>query len=117
MKIVTAAVGPMLCEGQILTAGPGVDGGPVHRRAADLGREQADREQNPFLTRSYVVRRKKGGKGGKAGVGMMHSYQWFLLGMMAAWTPGLVALALVLAHAYDPDPQRHQISPLRGERQ
>jgi hypothetical protein len=26
----------------------------------------------------------------------MQAYQWFLLGMMAAWTPGLLALALIL---------------------
>jgi hypothetical protein len=36
----------------------------------------------------------------------MDSYQWFLLGMMVAWTPGLVALGLMLAHAGDPDAQR-----------
>jgi hypothetical protein len=28
------------------------------------------------------------------------------LGMMVAWTPGLVVLAVMLAHANDPDPQR-----------
>ena len=26
----------------------------------------------------------------------MQAYQWFLLGMMLAWTPGLLALALIL---------------------
>jgi hypothetical protein len=26
----------------------------------------------------------------------MEAYQWFLLGMMVAWTPGLLALALLL---------------------
>jgi hypothetical protein len=26
----------------------------------------------------------------------MESYQWFILGMMVAWTPSLLALALVL---------------------
>ena len=26
----------------------------------------------------------------------MQPYQWFLLGVMVAWTPGLVALALTL---------------------
>jgi hypothetical protein len=26
----------------------------------------------------------------------MEPYQWFLLGMMFAWTPGLLALAIVL---------------------
>jgi len=26
----------------------------------------------------------------------MQSYQWFLLGMMAAWTPGLLLLAWTL---------------------
>jgi len=38
-----------------------------------------------------------------AGVGTMDPYQWFLLGMMVAWTPGLVALALILRDAEDPD--------------
>jgi hypothetical protein len=26
----------------------------------------------------------------------MDAYQWFLLGMMVAWTPGLLMLALML---------------------
>jgi hypothetical protein len=26
----------------------------------------------------------------------MEAYHWFLLGMMVAWTPGLLALALLL---------------------
>jgi len=26
----------------------------------------------------------------------MKAYQWFLLGMMVAWTPGLLALAFML---------------------
>jgi hypothetical protein len=26
----------------------------------------------------------------------MKAYEWFLLGMMVAWTPGLLALALML---------------------
>jgi hypothetical protein len=26
----------------------------------------------------------------------MENYQWFLLGLMAAWTPGLLVLALLL---------------------
>jgi hypothetical protein len=26
----------------------------------------------------------------------METYQWFLLGMLVAWTPGLLALALML---------------------
>jgi len=26
----------------------------------------------------------------------MKAYQWFLFGMMVAWTPGLVALAIML---------------------
>jgi hypothetical protein len=26
----------------------------------------------------------------------MEAYQWFLLGMMVAWTPGMLALALML---------------------
>jgi hypothetical protein len=34
----------------------------------------------------------------------MEGYQWFLLGVMVAWTPGLVALALVLRqHGVDQD--------------
>jgi hypothetical protein len=28
------------------------------------------------------------------GITPMEAYQWFLLGMMAAWTPSLLALAL-----------------------
>jgi hypothetical protein len=32
----------------------------------------------------------------------MQAYQWFLLGMMVAWTPGLLALALILLrHSID----------------
>jgi len=32
----------------------------------------------------------------------MEAYQWFLLGMMVAWTPGLVVLALALRqHSID----------------
>jgi len=26
----------------------------------------------------------------------MQAYQWFMLGMMMAWTPGLIILALIL---------------------
>jgi hypothetical protein len=37
----------------------------------------------------------------------MDPYQWFFLGMMVAWTPGLVALALMLSRTKDPDPQQH----------
>jgi len=36
----------------------------------------------------------------------MDPYKWFLLGMMVASTPDLVALALLLVHAKDPDPQQ-----------
>jgi hypothetical protein len=32
----------------------------------------------------------------------MQSYQWFLLGMMAAWTPSLAILALLLTN-YPPE--------------
>ena len=32
----------------------------------------------------------------------MENYQWFLLGMIVAWTPGLLVLALVL--------RRHSVS-------
>lgn len=35
----------------------------------------------------------------------MESYQWFLLGMMVAWTPGLVILALLLGEAAFSDSQ------------
>jgi hypothetical protein len=35
----------------------------------------------------------------------MDPYQWFLLGMMVAWTPGLVALMLMLTRGKDPDSQ------------
>jgi hypothetical protein len=34
----------------------------------------------------------------------MENYQWFLLGLMAAWTPGLLVLALLLRrHNIDQD--------------
>jgi hypothetical protein len=34
----------------------------------------------------------------------MENYQWFLLGLMAAWTPGLLVLALLLwRHNVDQD--------------
>jgi hypothetical protein len=33
----------------------------------------------------------------------MENYQWFLLGMMAAWTPGMLILALLLARPIDGD--------------
>src|SRR5262245_49297215 len=32
----------------------------------------------------------------QSGVAAMEAYKWFLLGMMVAWTPGLLALALLL---------------------
>src|SRR5215831_1856262 len=32
----------------------------------------------------------------RKGCGAMEPYQWFLLGMMVAWTPGMLALALML---------------------
>jgi hypothetical protein len=37
------------------------------------------------------------------GVTAMEAYQWFLLGMMIAWIPGLLALALLLwrSNIYD----------------
>jgi hypothetical protein len=43
----------------------------------------------------------------------MQAYQWFLLGMMVAWTPGLLALALMLRrHNIDNNwsKQRRQLS-------
>jgi hypothetical protein len=32
----------------------------------------------------------------------MEAYKWFLLGMMVAWTPGLLALALILWRHSEP---------------
>jgi len=32
----------------------------------------------------------------QGGNAAMEAYKWFLLGMMVAWTPGLLALALIL---------------------
>jgi hypothetical protein len=32
----------------------------------------------------------------------MEAYKWFLLGMMVAWTPGLLALALILWRRGEP---------------
>jgi hypothetical protein len=39
----------------------------------------------------------------------MESYQWFFLGMMVAWTPGLVVLALLLTEAVRLDSQPKNI--------
>jgi len=37
----------------------------------------------------------------------MEAYQWFLLGMMAAWTPAMVVIAILLARsAHDPSERR-----------
>ena len=36
----------------------------------------------------------------------MEPYQWFLLGVMVAWTPGLLMLALVLRRRHDPFHER-----------
>jgi len=36
----------------------------------------------------------------------MESYQWFLLGMMVAWTPGLLLLALLLWRHHVDQPDR-----------
>jgi hypothetical protein len=33
----------------------------------------------------------------------MEPYQWFLLGMMVAWTPSLVALAVMLRKEHLPE--------------
>jgi len=44
----------------------------------------------------------------------MEAYQWFLLGMMVAWTPGLVVLALTLRRRHDPI---HGRGPERADRQ
>jgi hypothetical protein len=48
------------------------------------------------------------------GDAVMESYQWFLLGVMVAWTPGLLVLALLLrrrniGHVQHTD--RHRPSP------
>jgi hypothetical protein len=37
------------------------------------------------------------------GVRPMEPYQWLLLGMMAAWTPSLVILAVLLGRAPERD--------------
>jgi hypothetical protein len=62
------------------------------------------REQIPFPV--VLIAGGEAGGGGEAGAGTMDPYQWFFLGMMVAWTPGLVALALILSRAEDPDPQQ-----------
>jgi len=36
----------------------------------------------------------------------MESFQWFLLGMMAAWTPSLVILALLLPTGFHQETER-----------
>jgi hypothetical protein len=60
------------------------------------------REQIPFPVVLIV-----GGEAGRQEPGAtMDPYHWFFLGMMVAWTPGLVALALILSRAEDPDPQQ-----------
>jgi hypothetical protein len=33
----------------------------------------------------------------------MEAYQWFLFGIMVAWTPGLVVLAVMLRKAKSPE--------------
>ena len=40
----------------------------------------------------------------------MKAYQWFLLGMMVAWTPGLLALAVMLWRNQIDSKQREQQS-------
>jgi len=37
----------------------------------------------------------------------MEAYQWFLLGMMVAWTPGLLVLALMLRQRHWPSQRGH----------
>jgi hypothetical protein len=51
----------------------------------------------------------------------MESYQWFLLGAMAAWTPGLIILAVALHNAPDetalwPADERESTSTLADRR-
>jgi len=38
----------------------------------------------------------------------MEPYQWFLLGIMIAWTPGLVVLAILLARTPRQSPEQHR---------
>jgi hypothetical protein len=42
-------------------------------------------------------------------------YQWFLLGMMVAWTPTLVVLALLLRRAHHPKNHVHTSDHTRNE--
>ena len=47
----------------------------------------------------------------------MESYQWFLLGVMVAWTPGLLVLALMLRRrniGHDQRGGRHRTSPAQA---
>jgi len=47
----------------------------------------------------------------------MEAYQWFLLGMMVAWTPGLLVLALMLRrHKIGHDPHISHDGPQRADR-
>lgn len=58
-------------------------------RAAELWNRQ-------YLVRIVAHSSEDTGWGG----GLMQSYQWFLLGVLSAWTPGLVILAVMLKHAF-----------------
>jgi len=60
---------------------------------------------------------REGHGGNLGGNAVMESYQWFLLGVMVAWTPGLLVLALMLrrrniGRAQHADRQRH--SPVQA---
>lgn len=45
----------------------------------------------------------------------MEPYQWFLLGMMVAWTPALVVLALLLRRAVTLNDQLHTLDQTHHE--
>jgi hypothetical protein len=45
----------------------------------------------------------------------MEAYQWFLLGMMMAWTPGLLTLALLLRKNHIQQMPPHTNAPLERQ--
>ena len=55
--------------------------------------------------------------GDQGGNAVMEAYQWFLLGMMVAWTPGLLVLALMLRRRkIGHDPHISHDGPQRADR-